>query len=118
MAGAGLTKWKERVASMQQSASRMRVRQKTERIEDTVVQVAAAYALGSIERRATTGLPTIFGLDPKLTWGALFAALAMSTSGRANRALNSTSNALLTCYGYGSGLGQGYTIRGEDAGGF
>ncbi|MDH5644474.1 MAG: hypothetical protein OEZ01_00615 [Candidatus Heimdallarchaeota archaeon] len=110
---AGLTKWKERVASLQRSNAMARVRKRGEQLQHTLVATGAAYAFGSIERRAQAPLPTVFGLDPKLSWGAFFAVVATAVKGRMGQMAAATSDGLLSAYGYHAGLGKGYTLQGE-----
>lgn len=114
MAAAGITKWKERVASMQRSATTQRQRRKTDAIKHTIVATGASYAMGAIERSGTTAIPTILGLDHKLTWAGLFAAIATSSSGKVADTAAAIADGLFACYGYAQGLGTGYTIKGED----
>lgn len=110
---AGITKWKERVSSLQRSSAMARVRKRGEDLQHTLVAAGAGYAMGTIERTSTTPLPTVFGLDPKLSWGAFFAIVATGVSGKMGTALAAVSDGLLTSYGYAQGLGKGYVLQGE-----
>ncbi|MDA8001615.1 MAG: hypothetical protein MPL62_10050 [Alphaproteobacteria bacterium] len=105
----------ERLQSMQRSNALARVRKKTEGLQHTLIGAAAAYAMGTLERTTSTPLPTILGLDHKLTWSGIFTLVAMSTSGNIGRACAAIADGLLISYGYAQGLGgKGATIRGED----
>lgn len=114
MAAAGITKWKERVASMQRSNALARTRRKGEALTHTIIAAGAGYAMGTLERTSTTPLPTILGLDHKLTWAGVFSLIAASTSGKVGAGAAAVADGLLSAYGYAQGLGTGYTIKGED----
>lgn len=115
---AALSTIQKKYASLQRSQAMSRIRKRGEDLQHTMVAAGAGYAMGTIERNATTPLPTIFGLDPKLSWGAFFAIIATSLSGKMGRVCNAISDGMLSSYGYAQGLGTGYTIKGEDAGDF
>lgn len=112
----GLAKLKERLGGLQRSSAMARVRKRGEDLQHTLIAAGAGYAMGSIERRATTPLPTIFGLDPKLSWGAFFAIISTGVSGKMGDSMAAVSDGLLSAYGYAQGLGSGYTLKGEDGG--
>lgn len=113
---AGLATIQKKYAGLQRSTAMGRIRKRGEDLQHTMLAAGAAYAMGTIERNATTVLPTIFGLDPKLSWGAFFAVIATSLGGKMGRTANAAADGLLSSYGYAQGLGQGYTIKGEDTG--
>ena len=112
-----LTKAREKVASMQRSSAMGRVKARGDQVVHTVIAAGASYAMGTIERTTTNPLPTLFGLDPKLTWGGFFAVVGTAMSGRMGSGANAISDGLLSSYGYAQGLGKGYTLQGEHDGG-
>ena len=113
MASSSLANIQKKYASMQVSQRMARVKKRGDELAHTLMASGAAYAMGVIERNATNPLPTVFGLDPKLSWGALFALLSSVVGGKVGAACSSTADGLLTSYGYAQGLGQGYTLKGE-----
>lgn len=113
---AALSTIQKKYASLQRSQAMSRIKKRGEDLQHTMVAAGAGYAMGTIERNSTTPLPTIFGLDPKLSWGAFFAVIATSLSGKMGRACNAISDGLLSAYGYSQGLGSGYTIKGVEDG--
>lgn len=114
MASTSITKLQDRIRGLQKASQSQRARRKIEDLEDTIVGAGAAYVMGSIEKRARAAIPTVFGLDPKLTWAGVFALLSMGVNGRLGRACASTSDGLLAAYSYSSGLGKGYVIAGVE----
>ena len=116
MAVTSLVKAKEELARFQRSNALNRVKRKSAALGHTLVAAGTGYAIGTIERNATAPLPTIFGLDPKLTWGAVTSMIAVGVSGRTGQILAAMSDGLLTSYGYHQGLGSGYTLKGEEGG--
>ncbi len=113
---AALATIQKKYAGLQRSQAMTRIRKRGEDLQHTLVAAGSAYAMGTIERNSTTPLPTIFGLDPKLSWGAFFAVIATALGGKMGRAANAAADGLLSSYGYAQGLGQGYTIKGEEEG--
>lgn len=110
---AALATIQKKYAAMQRSQSLARARKRGDDVVHTMVAAGAAYAMGAIERNSTSPLPTIFGLDPKLSWGGFFAIVSTAVSGKMGRAMAAISDGLLCAYGYHQGLGSGYTLKGE-----
>lgn len=102
-----LTKLQKRVQSLQARNRNQQQRRKVAELRDTAVGTGAAYVFGAIESR-TGGLPTLAGIDPKLTWGAILLVGGHLVRGTPGEVLHSSADGLLAAYGYQEGRGEGY----------
>lgn len=101
MAATSIQKWKERVETMKRSASNRRARAKTNAVLDTGVQFGTGYVVGRIEQDGE--IPSMFGVDGKLIWGAGAAVAGTTVAGRSGELLTSVARGLLTCAAYSAG---------------
>lgn len=102
MAATGIVKLQKRVESMKRAAATRRARKTAEQIEDSAVGAAVAYGVGRIEANAGE-LPSVLGLDGKIVWGSVFAAVSTTTGGRMSRWLASGADGLLASAAYEAG---------------
>lgn len=113
MATAAISKMKDRVSAAHRSMASLRARVKHDQVRHSVMAAGAAYLIGAIEKKGTTALPTVFGLDPKLPLSLLCWAVGANSSGQTGQMFLAAADGLFTAYAYRTGLGKGYTIAGE-----
>lgn len=105
MASASIEKLKDQIQGMKASKARANLKRKGEELTHTVVGGAAAFAIGRVEKGATAPLPTIFGLDPKLLYGAGAHFVSTGSSGKFGDFASAVGDGLIAAYGYAEGKG-------------
>lgn len=102
---ASTSKIKDQLARIKSSRSVARIKTRQKAVVHTMIATGAAYTVGRIEKAASTPLPTLWNLDPKLLWGGVLHLVATSVTGTVGDGMAAAGDGLLASYGYAEGKG-------------